>query len=137
MVVLTSLVVPCITTKINIVSDTIPGICLMFRLDVINPQNATTKVIEHQLDTLLQYTRAFNVHEIDQLYETNDGRLYLMFSNDFILSRDPRKGYESALAQDVHVFYTRSHLSALQTCALIFSTNFQFIFTFKKMHYTV
>ena len=27
-------------------------------------------------------------------------------------------------AQDVHFFYTRSNLSALQSCALIFSTNF-------------
>ena len=27
--------------------------------------------------------------------------------------------------------YTRSHFSALQNCALIFSTNFQFIFIFK------
>ena len=27
-------------------------------------------------------------------------------------------------AQDVHFFYTRSHLSALQNCAFIFSTNF-------------
>ena len=35
-------------------------------------------------------------------------------------------------AQDVHFFYTRSHLSALQNCALLFSTNFQFIFVFKK-----
>ena len=32
-------------------------------------------------------------------------------------------------SQDVHFFYRRSHLSAPQTCALIFSTNFQFIFT--------
>ena len=35
-------------------------------------------------------------------------------------------------AQDVHFFYTRSHLSALQNCSLIFSTNFQFIFILKK-----
>ena len=34
-------------------------------------------------------------------------------------------------AQDVHFFYTRSHFSAFQNCALILSTNFQFIFTFK------
>ena len=34
-------------------------------------------------------------------------------------------------AQGVHFFYTRSHLSALKSCALIFWTNFQFIFTFK------
>ena len=27
-------------------------------------------------------------------------------------------------AQDVHIFYTRSHLSALQNCALTFSANF-------------
>ena len=35
-------------------------------------------------------------------------------------------------AQDGPFFYTRSHLSALQNCALLFSTNFQFIFTFKN-----
>ena len=34
--------------------------------------------------------------------------------------------------QDGPFFYTRSHLSALQNCALLFSTNFQFIFIFKK-----
>ena len=34
--------------------------------------------------------------------------------------------------QDVHFFYTRSHFSALQNCAVLFSTNFQFIFIFKK-----
>ena len=34
--------------------------------------------------------------------------------------------------QDVHFFYTRFHLSALQSCANIFSTNFQFTFTFKE-----
>ena len=35
-------------------------------------------------------------------------------------------------AQDGPFFYTRSHLSALQNCALLFSTNFQFIFIFKN-----
>ena len=35
-------------------------------------------------------------------------------------------------AQDRPFFYTRSHLSALQNCALLFSTDFQFIFIFKK-----
>ena len=35
-------------------------------------------------------------------------------------------------AQDVHFFYTSSHLSALKNCALNFSNNFQFIFIFKK-----
>ena len=34
-------------------------------------------------------------------------------------------------AQDVTFFYTVSHLSELQSYALIFSTNFYFIFTFK------
>ena len=34
-------------------------------------------------------------------------------------------------AQDVHFFYTRSHLRVLQSHALIFSTNFQFNFIFK------
>ena len=40
-------------------------------------------------------------------------------------------GTKTLSTQDVHFFYTRSHLSALQSCALIFSTNFQFISTFK------
>ena len=35
-------------------------------------------------------------------------------------------------AQDEPFYYTRSHLSALQNCALLFLTNFQFIFIFKK-----
>ena len=43
-------------------------------------------------------------------------------------------GYDMRLvpAQDIHFFYMRSHLSALPNCALLFSTNFQFIFIFKK-----
>ena len=35
-------------------------------------------------------------------------------------------------AQDVHFFYTRSHLSALQNCEVLFSTNFQIIYIFNK-----
>ena len=35
-------------------------------------------------------------------------------------------------AQDEPFFFTRSHLSALQNCALLFSTNFHFIFIFKN-----
>ena len=35
-------------------------------------------------------------------------------------------------AQDVHFFYTGSHLSVLQNYTLLFSTNFQFIFIYKK-----
>ena len=43
-------------------------------------------------------------------------------------------GYNCRLvpAQDGHFFYTRSRLSALKNCALLFSTNFQFIFIFKE-----
>ena len=39
--------------------------------------------------------------------------------------------HELVPAQDIRFFYTHSCLSALQSCALIFPTNFQFIFTFK------
>ena len=35
-------------------------------------------------------------------------------------------------AQDVHFFYTRSHLNALQNCELLFSINFQLVFIFIK-----
>ena len=34
-------------------------------------------------------------------------------------------------SQDLQFFYTRSHFNALQNSALMFLTNFQFIFTFK------
>ena len=50
---------------------------------------------------------------------------YLMFL------KQKHDGSRLGPAQDVHFFYTRSHLSGLQSCALIFSTNFQFIFTIK------
>ena len=36
----------------------------------------------------------------------------------------PAKGFGFGPAQDVHIFYTRSHVSALQSCALIFLTDF-------------
>ena len=42
-----------------------------------------------------------------------------------------RKKRRLGPAQDIHFFYTRSNLSGLKSCALIFSTNSQFIFTFK------
>ena len=34
-------------------------------------------------------------------------------------------------AQDVHFFHTGSHVSALQSCILIFTSNFQCTYTFK------
>ena len=40
--------------------------------------------------------------------------------------------YRLVPSQDRHFFSTRYHLSALQNCALIFSTKFQFIFILKK-----
>ena len=40
--------------------------------------------------------------------------------------------YRLVSAPDIHFFYTSSHLSALQNCALLFSTNFQFILIFKN-----
>ena len=47
--------------------------------------------------------------------------------------QDPIKvNYRLVPAQDGPFFYTRSHLSALQNCALLYSTNFQFIFIFKN-----
>ena len=50
---------------------------------------------------------------------------------DLKKSRNPL-GSGLVPAQDVHFFYTRFHFSALQNCALLFSTKFQFIFIFKK-----
>ena len=42
----------------------------------------------------------------------------------FIFNFFGRRGIRLVPAQDVHFFYMRSHLSALQNCALLFSTNF-------------
>ena len=41
-------------------------------------------------------------------------------------------GFRLVPAQDVHYFYMRSHFSALQNCAVLFSNNFQIIFLLKK-----
>ena len=99
MIVLTSLEGTCITTKCNIVFGTIPGIYLMIRLDVIKPRNATTKVMDPKFGTLCQYTREFNVHNLDQLCETNACFMYLMLRNNFIPRRYQRKGYRGTLLQ--------------------------------------
>ena len=99
MIVLTSLLGLCITTKRNIISDTIPGICLMVRSGIIKPWNATTKVIEHQFGNLCQDTSKFYVHKLAQLCEKNARHMDLMFSNDFVPNRDPRKGYRGTILQ--------------------------------------
>ena len=53
------------------------------------------------------------------------------FRNISNIVRDLFEVWRLVPAQDVNFFYTRSHLSVLQSCAFIFSANFQFIFTFK------
>ena len=64
--------------------------------------------------------------------------IYLKFSireelhlKDFLIMLKSKKYTRLVPAQDVNFFYMRSNLNALQNCALNFSTNFQFIFTFK------
>ena len=44
--------------------------------------------------------------------------------NNHLIDMIPREDMGLVPAQDVHFFYTRSHLSELQNCALLFSTNF-------------
>ena len=92
MIVLKSLVGTCITNKLNIVSDTIPGIFLMVISDVIKPWNSTIEVTEQKFSTLRQENIEFNVHELNKLCETNSCCMALIFRNDFILNQDPRKG---------------------------------------------
>ena len=61
--------------------------------------------------------------------QTNFDLLLQRFSLSFFF-KTVRLNIRLVPSQDVHLFYTYSHLSALQNCALIFSTNFQFIFIF-------
>ena len=49
-----------------------------------------------------------------------------------MLEKFPYIHWRLGPAQDVQFFYTPSHMSAIQNCALIVSTNFQFIFTIKN-----
>ena len=57
------------------------------------------------------------------------------------MSESALKSFHKSLwlvpAQDGPFFYTRSHLSALQNCAVLFSTNFQIIFLLEKKHNTI
>ena len=98
-IVLIFIVGPCITNKQNIVSNTIPGIYLMVRSDVIKPQNAVTELIEHQFGTFCQDTYEFNIHELAHMCEKNSRSMDLIFSNVFIPSQDPRKGYGETFLQ--------------------------------------
>ena len=54
------------------------------------------------------------------------------YGSTYFYANTTRLVFRLVPAQDVHFFYTRSHFSALQNCALLLSTNFQFNFTFKK-----
>ena len=66
-----------------------------------------------------------NLEDSDQVIVPND-------KNNSFRSESTKTYIRLVPAQDVHFFYTRSHLSALQNYALLFSTNFQFIFIIKK-----
>ena len=58
-------------------------------------------------------------------------RQLLKYSGVFSLTDNLLAYFRLGSAQDVHYFYKRSHFNTLQSCTLNFSTNFQFIFTFK------
>lgn len=99
MVVLTSLEELCITTKRNIVCDTIPSICLMVQSDVLKPRNTTTEAMEHTFGTFRQVQREFTVLELAQLCDKHSCCMDLMFKNGFVPSRDPQKGYGGTFFQ--------------------------------------
>ena len=86
---------------------------------IMNPMDTTTEVILH-----------FPLYKYG--YPVDIGDKFKLFSEVFTCYRVLFLKTHNRLvpAQEVHFFYTRSHLSALQSCEFIFSTNFQIIFTF-------
>ena len=68
------------------------------------------------------------------MYEKGFGCDILQPNNDpaYIVAMDSELAGGLVPTQDGPFFYTRSHLSALQNCAVLFSTNFQIIFIIKK-----
>ena len=76
---------------------------------------------------LLDSTRTTNIHD-DKNQAIFDGREHLNIPRNSHSKSRNASATNSGLvtAQDFHFFYTRSHLIALQNCALVFSTNFQF-----------
>ena len=67
----------------------------------------------------------------NSIIETILTRKLLKYSGVLSLTVNLLAYFRLGPAQDVHIFHTRSHFSTLQSCTLIFSTIFQFIFTFK------
>ena len=97
----------------NILSSRCAGCCSIFRETLICIGNQhgilayTSKSLGFRVDT----RTGFGLNSNIQVMVSN----LMMFA--IIASR-------LGQAQDVHFFYTRSHLSAIKSCASIFSTNF-------------
>ena len=86
-----------------------------------NPENKTKC-------TRQQYNNAIVNSAVDEIIMQKDNKVSSGTEAQEIIESE----FGLVPAQDVHFFYTRSHLSALQNCAVLFSTNFYIIFILKK-----
>ena len=87
----------------------------------INPEGTTVK---KQDNTTTKQILMWNIHSNELHTNVRHPGEYMMcvIIRHLQTCSSPRQTF----------FYTRSHLSALQNCALLFSTNFQFIFILKE-----
>lgn len=96
---LTSIGGVCITTKRNLVSDTIPFMFLVSQSDVVKPRSASSEPAEHKFGAFRTTIREFTSAQFAQLVEKDQRRLRMMFRSNLLPSRDPRKGYCATFRQ--------------------------------------
>jgi len=82
-----------ITSKQNIVSETIANMFLVLRSDVTKVRYCTSEPAEHVFGNMRSMMREFSCSDLATLVDKEQRRMNLLFEGNLMPSRDAKKGY--------------------------------------------
>lgn len=82
-----------ITSKRNLVSETIANMFLVLRDDVLKLRYCTSEPAEHTFGNIRGMMREFSCSDFATLADKEQRRMNLLFEGNLMPSRDPKKGY--------------------------------------------
>lgn len=105
MIWMTTLSGVCITTKRNIVSETIAMIFLVLRSDVNKPRLLTSEPAEHDFGTTRTKKREFTACELASLSEVTQRKDDALYKGNLVPSREAAAGYGSTCEKALIFFF--------------------------------
>ena len=81
------------TSKRNLVSETVANMFLVLRSDISKPRHCTSEPAEHTFGNMRQAQREFSCSDFASLVEKEQRRMNLLFEGDLMPTREAKKGY--------------------------------------------